>query len=122
MLSENQIRRLLDVGFTACHHGNVVDARSIFSGVLALHPESLSAKMGMALSHIVVSEFESAEQILKNEVLAVSPEDTDAQSMLGLCHMLAGQKAEARDVLAPLAAGTGPSAAVALELLEKLDQ
>ena len=38
MLSDTQISRLLDVANAACHGGNVVDARAMYAGVLALRP------------------------------------------------------------------------------------
>ena len=55
MLSDTQISRLLDVANAACHGGNVVDARAMYAGVLALRPGFAPALMGKALSHIVVA-------------------------------------------------------------------
>ena len=75
MLSDTQISRLLDVANAACHGGNVVDARTMYAGVLALRPGFAPALMGKALSHIVVDDFDEAERLLKDEVLAAMPED-----------------------------------------------
>lgn len=50
MLSDTQISRLLDVANAACHGGNVVDARAMYAGVLALRPGFAPALMGKALS------------------------------------------------------------------------
>ena len=124
MLSDTQISRLLDVANAACHGGNVVDARAMYAGVLALRPGFAPALMGKALSHIVVDDFDEAERLLKDEVLAAMPEDEDAQALLGLCYTLARRQgeAEAEAVLAPLAAGEGPRAELAAGLLEKLRQ
>ena len=83
MLSDTQISRLLDVANAACHGGNVVDARAMYAGVLALRPGFAPALMGKALSHIVVDDFDEAERLLKDEVLAAMPEDEDAQALLG---------------------------------------
>ena len=110
MLSDTQISRLLDVANAACHGGNVVDARAMYAGVLALRPGFAPALMGKALSHIVVDDFDEAERLLKDEVLAAMPEDEDAQALLGLCYTLARRQGEAEAVLAPLAAGEGPRA------------
>ena len=118
MLSDTQISRLLDVANAACHGGNVVDARAMYAGVLALRPGFAPALMGKALSHIVVDDFDEAE----DEVLAAMPEDEDAQALLGLCYTLARRQGEAEAVLAPLAAGEGPRAELAAGLLEKLRQ
>ena len=70
MLSDNQIGRLIDVDNAACSGGNVVDARAMYAGVLALRPGFAPALMGKALSHIVVDDFDEAERLLKEEVLA----------------------------------------------------
>ena len=109
MLSDTQISRLLDVANAACHGGNVVDARAMYAGVLALRPGFAPALMGKALSHIVVDDFDEAERLLKEE-------------LLGLCYTLARRQGEAEAVLAPLAAGEGPRAELAAGLLEKLRQ
>lgn len=122
MLSDTQISRLLDVANAACHRGNVLDARTVYAGVLALRPGFAPALMGKALSHIVVDDFDEAERILKDEVLAAMPEDGDAQALLGLCCTLAKRQAEAEALLGPLAAGEGPRAELAGGLLEKLRQ
>ena len=63
MLSDTQISRLLDVANAACHGGNVVDARAMYAGVLALRPGFAPALMGKALSHIVVDDFDEAERL-----------------------------------------------------------
>lgn len=122
MLSDAQISRLLDVANAACHGGNVVDARAVYAGVLALRPRFAPALMGKAMSHIVVDDFDEAERILKDEVLAVMPEDEDARTLLGLCYTLAKRGDEAEAVLDPLAAGESPRAELASGLLEKLRQ
>lgn len=122
MLSDTQISRLLDVANAACHRGNVLDARTVYAGVLALRPGFAPALMGKALSHIVVDDFDEAERILKDEVLAAMPEDGDAQALLGLCYTLAKRQAEAEALLGSLAAGEGPRAELAGGLLEKLRQ
>ena len=115
MLSDTQISRLLDVANAACHGGNVVDARAMYAGVLALRPGFAPALMGKALSHIVVDDFDEAERLLKDEVLAAMPED---EAEMILTH----NEQEAEAVLAPLAAGEGPRAELAAGLLEKLRQ
>ena len=119
MLSEYQIRRLLDIANAACHKGNAADARTIYDGILALRPGFIPARIGMALSHIVVNEFDDAEALLK-AVLEEHADDADAQAMLGLCYVLAGRSDEAEAVLTPVAEGQEPSAALAASLLESL--
>ena len=119
MLSESQISRLLDIANAACHKGNAADARVIYDGVLALRPGFVPARIGMALSHIVVNEFEKSEELLK-AVLEERADDADAQAMLGLCYVLADRREEAEALLTPLAESQEPTAELAASLLEKL--
>ncbi len=99
MFSERQIARLLDLGNLACQKGLVKDARTIFSGVLALKPDFAPALVGLAFTHVVVDDFDGAQLIL-DKVLAANPADADALAMLGLSHMLAGRKDEAEQIFA----------------------
>lgn len=119
MLEDSQITRLMDIANAGCHKGMVVQARTIFNSVLELRPGHVPARIGMAMSHIVVSEFDKAEEILR----AVIDEsgDADASAALGLCLTLADRKDEAREVLDPLAEGEGSAAALAASLLEQMD-
>ena len=119
MLSESQIRRLLDIANAACHKGDVIDARIIYDGVLALKPDHIPARIGMGLSHIVVGEFDEAEALLKT-ILEEYHDDGDALGMLGLCYFVAGRKDEAESILTPLAEGEGSMAELASSLLENL--
>ena len=99
MLSDTQISRLLDVANAACHGGNVVDARAMYAGVLALRPGFAPALMGKALSHIVVDDFDGALTLL-DKVLAANAADADALAMRGLACMLAGRREEAEQAFA----------------------
>ena len=98
MLSERHIARLLDLGNLACQKGMVGNARIIFDGVLALKPGFAPALVGLAFSHVVVDDFDRAQEIL-DQVLAVNPDDADALAMLGL---LAGRRDDAERVFARL--------------------
>jgi thioredoxin-like negative regulator of GroEL len=119
MLSEANISRLLDIANAGCHKGCVADARSIYHAVLTEKPQLPAARIGMALSHIVVNEFDSAEQEL-NAVLERDANDADALAMLGLCFMLAGKKEEAEATLSPLAEQDSTQAQLARDLLEQV--
>ena len=120
MLTDAQITRLLDVANAGCHKGMVTQARTVYAGVLAVRPGHVPALIGQALSHIVISEFDQAEEQLK-AILAGNADDFDAQALLGLCLFLADKKDEAREVLEPLQSREGSSAALVASLLEQLD-
>jgi hypothetical protein len=55
MLTNQQIRRLLDIGYAACHTGSIEQARTIMEGVLADRPGHVSALVGLAYSHLTVN-------------------------------------------------------------------
>ena len=121
MLDDSQITRLLDVANAGCHKGMVLEARTVYDGILAVRPGHVPSLIGKAMSHIVVGEYEQAETLLRNDVLDEHPDDADALAVLGLCLFLADRKDEAREVLEGLTADEGSAAALANSLLEQMD-
>ncbi len=122
MLTDSQIVRLLDIANAACHKGLVLDARTIYDGVLAVRPGHIPAFIGQALSHIVIGEYARAEEIIRSQVLAENPDDAEAKAMLGLCLYLTDKKDEAREVLQTLADGQSKSSDLARSLLDQMEQ
>ena len=120
MLTDSQIVRLLDIANAACHKGLVLEARTIYDGVLAVRPGHVPALIGQALSHIVIGEYAQAEDMLRTKVLAEHPDDADGKVMLGLCLCLADKKDEAREVLQTLSDGQDGCAELARSLLEQV--
>ena len=122
MLTDSQISRLLDSANAGCHKGMVLEARTIYDGVLAVRPGHVPALVGQALSHIVIGEYDEAEKLLRDGILSEHPEDADAAVMLGLCLCLAGKKEEARDVLLPLTDAEGDASSLARSLMEQMNK
>ena len=122
MLTDSQIVRLLDIANAACHKGLVLSARTIYDGVLAVRPGHVPALIGQALSHIVIGEYASAEDILRSQVLAEHPDAVDAKAMLGLCLCLSDRKDEAKDLLQTLTDSQTESSELARSLLEQIEQ
>lgn len=120
MLTQNQMIRLQDIGFSACHSGAVSEARRIFDGLLKLRPDNAAALVGKALSHIVVDEFPEAEEILWNQVLAKHPDDPETEIMLGLCFILSGRHEKARSSLGKIERQQTPAGQLARDLLAGL--
>lgn len=120
MLENPQLQRLIDIGMTACRHGRVAEARTIFDGVLAQKPAFSPALIGQAFSRIVVNEFDDAVALLKDTVLDAHPEDAEARAMLGLAYFLADRKDESRTELEIVAETDGPAADMAKGLLAEL--
>ena len=121
MLTDSQIARLLDIANAGCHKGLVLQARTIYEGVLGVRPGHVPALIGQALSHIVIGEYDQAEKLLRDGVLSEHPDDADAKVMLGLSLCLADKKDEAEDLLRPLAEGETSSAELAPALLENMN-
>lgn len=121
MLSDYQIQRLLDTANALCHNGIPGVARKVYSGVLALKPGFPPALIGQALSHIVVDEFDKAEEIL-SQYLEKTPDDSDAQAFLGLTYMFSGRKDEAAILLEKVAGSGGVSSAFAEDVLKLMSQ
>ena len=120
MLTQDQMIRLQDIGFSACHSGAVYEARRIFDGLLKLRPGNAAVLIGKALSHIVVDEFQEAEKILRDQVLAELPEDPEGRIMLGLCFILSGRHEEARALLEWVGHQRTPAGQLARDLLTGL--
>ena len=118
MLDSNNIALLLDIAFAGCHKGEVEDARKIFDGVLAAKPGHAPAIIGKALSHIVVDDFATADELLDG-VLATNPDDADAKAMKGLSLYCAGKKDEAKTVLLEAKEMGGKAGEMAESLLEQ---
>mgnify|MGYP001770490028 FL=1 len=122
MLSKEHKQRLLDVANAGCSKGHVVEARTIYEGLLTLDPNMAPANIGLAMSHIVLNEFAEGEELLREKVLAADPADQEARAMLGLCLTLAGRSEAAEEVLEPLSKEGGPRAELAATLLEQVRQ
>lgn len=120
MLELAQIMRLLDIANAATQKGLVLEARVIYEKVLELMPGHAPARIGLAMGHLAVDDFQKAEDILR-AVLCEKKGDPEARAALGLCLQLAGRQDEAREILAPLAEEDGPSARMAATLLAQLD-
>lgn len=120
MLTDTQVQRLQDIAYCAAHTGDVLNARTIYAGILAIKPQTVASRIGMAFTHLVVNEFDTAEAILKDEVLAANPDDAEARVLLGLNYLLATRKDEARDIFILLQKQNTPASTLARELLETI--
>ena len=97
-LEEKDLQILAELGFCAVSMGNMLPARTIFNGLLAARPGHEAPRMGLAMSHYMVDEFEAAENILR-ELMQDKPDFCLSRAHLALCLILAGRKDEARPLL-----------------------
>ena len=98
MLEEKDLRTLAELGFCAVSMGNMLPARTIFEGLLAARPGHEAPRMGLAMSHYMVNEFEAAEDILRG-LMRDKPDFRLAGVHLALCLILADRKGEAVPLL-----------------------
>jgi thioredoxin-like negative regulator of GroEL len=99
LIDSTRLAQLVDVGLAAAHLGKPGEARVIFENLLAYAPEHAPARIGLAFTHLVCNDFETAQVILKDKVLAENPRDGDALALLGLAYSLGGKPEEATKVL-----------------------
>jgi Flp pilus assembly protein TadD len=98
VLEKNDLQTLAEVGFCAVSMGNMLPARTIFEALAAARPGHEAPRMGLAMSHYMVNEFEAAETILR-ELMRDKPDFPMAGVHLALCLILAGRKDEAVPLL-----------------------
>jgi len=99
MINATQLTRLVDMGLAAAHRGRPAQARTLFLGLLAYKPGHLPARIGLALTHLVVGDYGPAETIIKDEVLPHNPNDAEALALLGLTLAFNNRIEEASAVL-----------------------
>ena len=98
MLEKKELQTLAEIGFCAVSMGNMLPARTIFNSLAAARPGHEAPRMGLAMSHYMVNEFEAAEEILRGLMLD-KPDFRLAGVHLALCLILAGRKDEAVPLL-----------------------
>ncbi len=110
MMTKADKMLIVSKGFEACQVGEAYIGRNIFSALLLAEPGNSACRIGMAFSHIVVSElFEAAEILLS--VLAENPDDAEARAFLDMALLLGGEGERAKQDLekikdsSPLAQG-----------------
>ena len=64
MLTNAEVTRLLDVANAGINKGQVALARTVYEGILAGRPDHAPTLISLALSHIAVSDFERADEII----------------------------------------------------------
>jgi hypothetical protein len=106
-LGKNDLQTLAEIGFCAVSMGNMLPARTIFQGLAAARPDHEAPRMGLAMSHYMVDEFEAAEKILRG-LMRDKPDFHLAGVHLALCLILAGRKDEAVPLLQEAAAYKDP--------------
>lgn len=87
VLSKEEIKFLINLGFNACAQGKVLYGRDIFENLLRFDENLQGAKIGLAFSHIVVDSFVIADSLL-NELLSKEEHNYDACAFMALSKAL----------------------------------
>src|SRR5436309_15964403 len=98
ILTRDELRFLVEIGFLACRSHNVNAARSIFEGLRILRPQRPFPYIGLAMASMSAGEPDEAARILRDEGLRANPDDDDIQVFLGLALSEAKRHAESRGV------------------------
>ncbi len=114
--NKDDLKMLVQIGFAACMHGDVGEARKIFEGLLAYDPEFKPASIGKALSFIVVSDFIKGDEILDG----LAQED-DVKSIKVLSLVLQKRGDEARELFATVQDKNSAEAKMAALVLDHAD-
>jgi hypothetical protein len=119
MLKAEELQDLAEAGFRAVTMGKMLEARTIFEGILAERPDHAVPLMGLAMSHYMVDDFETAEKILRG-IISREPDFQLARVHLALTLLLAGRSDEAVPILRELAKLNDPLFKdMVAEMLEK---
>ncbi len=117
MLTTEDVRNLVDIGFMALSRGLDEPAQTIFAGVKAARPEQEAGPLGLSLVALHRGEIDEAIRILR----ALPPSDA-ALTFLGLALRRHGDLDEARTIFTEVersVPGT-PYAALAREALDEM--
>ena len=116
MIDKQKVGTLLELGLAGVHLGRPAESRAIFEGLLAYDPSlEATARIGLALTHLVVDDFEPAESLFQS-VLATWPDSQEARVLLGLTYKLSKRPEQAAALLNQAAGEGGPAADLAQAL------
>lgn len=103
-LGTDDLRLLVDLGFTALMRGQIETAGTLFNGVAAARPDLEAGMIGQALVMLARNEVDAAVAQLRK-----APPSDDVMAFLGMALARQGDKAEARRVLALIEALPAPA-------------
>ncbi|MEN9433087.1 MAG: hypothetical protein RLZZ422_676 [Pseudomonadota bacterium] len=98
------LQLLSEIGYMACFRGDVQRAKVIMDGVDAVGREQTPIKMGLAITRIYAGEYDTAINILRNQILASEPNHMSAKCFLGIALTQIGQQGEAQQLFKEVAA------------------
>ena len=64
LCTRDDLKRMVELGFAACMHGEVFRARRLFEHLHGYDKNNKPVSIGLALSYIVTDEFEKGDEIL----------------------------------------------------------
>lgn len=119
LLSRQDIRLLVELGFMAANLGHAREADAIFEAMQLLLPASAVPHLGVCLARMGEGKHAQAVQHLRKTALRTHAHDEDVQLFLAWALTLDNRREEADAVLRTLASGSAnsPARQVALGLV-----
>ena len=98
-----ELNRLAEIGFTAANHGMVAEAQRIFDGLDLWLPDSIVPIVGRAWIELNRGNYREAAKILRTRALTLEPGNATVLALAGLALRLDGFSAESDKLLAEAA-------------------
>ncbi|WP_020560397.1 tetratricopeptide repeat protein [Thiofilum flexile] len=98
------LQLLSEIGYMACFKGDIQRAKVIMDGVDAVGREQTPIKMGLAITRIYSGEYDTAIDILRNQILVNEPNHMSAKCFLGIALNQIGQQSEAQQLFREVSA------------------
>lgn len=100
----SELRTLVNVGYMGCLKGKVTAARQLFTALKDTELEGhelFAVNLGLALTHMVVDDFVTCDQMLQ-ELIAQGDPEQEATAFLALSLALQKKKDEVQDLVATI--------------------
>lgn len=108
VLTSEEIRILVELGFLACGAGNTTAARKIFDGLRMGREDKGFAVIGAAMSMLEAGAAGEAVSLMRSNYLSVGKTNNDYQAFFAVCLIAAGHRHEAERTIKDLLAHSGP--------------
>ncbi len=99
---DEDLRELARTAFLAVHVGEPAAARTIFSALAVLRPDSVLPHIGRAMAEQAAGRMDEAVHWLRDEALRAHPDSEELQAFLGLALVQADRPSQALPVLRAL--------------------
>ena len=97
-VSTELLQLLSEVGYLACFRGDTTRSQVIMDGINAVGLEHIPIKMGVAITKIYAGDYETAVEIIRDQVLVQDPNHMSAKCFLGIAYTQQGKVGDAQQL------------------------